>query len=345
MWNQMARRSLRRIMTHPFLRKLEAAWNPLEWRDVTVIVCVSAGADSVALLRGLASLRADGPGRLVVAHFNHRLRGSASSADETFTRDLCNRLKLPLEVGSHTGQRTEVADTSEATARAARYTFFEAVAKTQGARFVATAHSADDQAETILHRIVRGTGIGGLGGIPRTRLLATGITILRPLLAFTRSEISEFLESLPQPFREDSSNRDLRFTRNRIRAVLLPELTSLYNPKVRDALLRLGILASDSQQVVQSLCIDVLDRCVTTQGPYQVQICCQSLAAFPPAVLREVLIVLWKNLDWPLQEMGFDHWNQLAYMMLPGPITKQCTLPGNIVAARHGKNLQLTRHQ
>ena len=331
-------------MTHPFLRKLEAAWNPQEWRDVTVIVCVSAGADSVALLRGLASLRADGPGSLVVAHFNHRLRGNASSNDETFTRALCNCLELPLQVGSHTGQRNEVADVSEATARAERYAFFEEVAKTQGARFVATAHTADDQAETILHRIVRGTGIGGLGGIPRTRLLATGITMLRPLLAFTRSEISEFLESLPQSFREDSSNRDLRFTRNRIRAELLPELTSLYNPQVRSALLRLGVLAADSQQVVQALCIDLIDRCVTTQSPDQVQICCQPLAAFPTAVLREVLIVLWKNLNWPQQEMGFDHWNQLAEMMQPGSITKRCTLPGNIVAAQQGKNLQLTRH-
>ncbi|HJN07390.1 MAG TPA: tRNA lysidine(34) synthetase TilS [Pirellulaceae bacterium] len=330
-------------MTHPFLGKLEAAWNPQQWRDLTVVVCVSAGPDSVALLRGLANLRADGPGRLVVAHFNHRLRGSASSADETFTRALCDCLELPLEVGSTAAQLTEVADASEANARAARYAFFEEVAKTQGARFVATAHTADDQAETILHRIVRGTGIGGLGGIPRTRVLATGITMLRPLLAFTRSEVIEFLESLPQPFREDSSNRDPRFTRNRIRAELLPELTRSYNPQVRRALLQLGTLAADSQQVVQSFCIDLLDRCVSTRSPDQVQICCQPLAAFPPAVLREVLIVLWKNLDWPQQEMGFDHWNQLAAMMQPEPIAKKRTLPGNIVATRHEKNLQLTR--
>lgn len=332
-------------MKHPFLCKLEVAWKPEDWRDLTAIVCVSGGADSVALLRGLASLQADGPGKLVVAHFNHRLRGSASNADETFTRALCDHLELTLKVGSPTAQPTEVAETSEAAARIARYAFFEEVAKTQGARFVATAHTADDQAETILHRIVRGTGVGGLGGIPRTRPLATGITMLRPLLTITRSEITEFLESLSQPFREDASNRDLRFTRNRIRGELLPKLQRDYNPQVQSALLRLGNLAADSQQVVQSLCSDVLDRCVTLQDANQVQVGCQPLAAFPPAVLREVLIALWKNLDWPQQAMGFDHWNQLAQMLQPAQSGKQLTLPGKIVATRHEKNLQLTRHR
>jgi len=226
----------------------------------------------------------------------------------------------------------------------ARYAFFEEVAKKQGARFVATAHTADDQAETILHRIVRGTGVGGLAGIPRTRPLVTGITMLRPLLTFSRSEIIEFLKSLQQPFREDASNRDLRFTRNRIRAELLPELTRVYNPQVKSALLRLGSVAADSQQVIESLCTDLLERCVSARSADQVQIGCHPLAAFPPAVLREVLIALWKSLDWPQQEMGFDHWNQLADMLQQGPIGKQHALPGKIVATRHEKNLQLARH-
>jgi tRNA(Ile)-lysidine synthase len=311
---------------------------------LTVIVCVSAGADSVALLRGLARIRSTGPGKLVVAHFNHGLRGTASNADESFTRALCDGLELPLEVGSPLTPLTEGAVTSEATCRTARYAFFEEVAKEQGARFVVTAHTADDQAETILHRIVRGTGVGGLSGIPRTRPLTTGITMLRPLLAFARNDIIEFLNSLPQQFREDESNRELRFTRNRIRAELLPELTRDYNPQVRHALLRLGSLAADSQLVLQSLCGDVLDRCVTLRGPDRVQIGCQPLAAFPTAVLREVLIALWKNLNWPQQEMGFDHWNQLAEMLQNGQTGKQQTLPGKIVATRHEMNLQLTRH-
>lgn len=310
---------------------------------MTVVACVSAGADSVGLLRGLASLQTRGQGKLVVAHFNHGLRGSASHADEAFTRALCDVLELPLEVGTPAAPLTGVAGTSEATARAARYAFFEEVGKSQGARFVVTAHTADDQAETILHRILRGTGIGGLAGIPRTRQLAAGITMLRPLLTMTRREIIEFLAALPQPFREDASNFDPRFTRNRLRAELLPELTREYNPQVRGALLRLGSLAADSQLVIQSLCGDLLDRCVTSQDPNQVRISCQPFAGFPPAVVREVLIALWKNLNWPQQEMSFDHWSQLAEMLLPTPVNNQRTLPGNIVATRHPKSLELTR--
>ncbi len=330
-------------MTHPFLEKLKSAWDPEEWQDLTVLVCVSAGSDSVALLRGLASLKTTGAGRLVVAHFNHGLRGEASMADERFTRDLCQELEIPIEVGSPARPPQCPADVAEAAARTARYAFFTEAAKALGARFVVTAHTADDQAETILHRIVRGTGIGGLGGVPRHRLLTTGITMLRPLLAVTRREVSEYLASLPQAFREDASNADRRFTRNRIRRELLPELTHHYNPQVRSALVRLGTLATDAQVVIESLCADQLNDCVRQAGPHQLQIACPSLQAFPLAVRREILVTLWKRLDWPLQEMGFDHWCRLADMLLESPPVSHHTLPGDIRAVRVGKQLQLTR--
>ena len=332
-------------MTHPFVGKLAAAWNPRDWSDLTVIVAVSAGADSISLLRGLASLQRSGPGKLVVAHFNHGLRGAESDEDEAFTRNLCQHHGLPVRVGRPADPVDNVTEVSEATARAARYAFFEQVAKEQGARFVATAHTADDQAETILHRIVRGTGIGGLAGIPRTRVLATGITMLRPLLTITRAEVANFLESLQQPFREDRSNLDPRFTRNRIRAELLPELARSYNPQVRGALLRLGSLAADSQQVVNSLCNDVLERNTTEHADGQVRIDCAAFATFPPAVVREILIVLWNNLKWPRQAMSFDHWDQLAEMLREAPNQKRRRLPGNIVATRLENTLRLSREQ
>ena len=331
-------------MTHPFLENLREAWNPQDWRDLTVIVGVSGGADSVALLRGLAGLREAGRGRLVIAHFNHGLRGDASHADAEFTRNLCDRLELPLEIGTSVMLPKEIDATSEAAARAERYAFFEQIAKSTGARFVATAHTADDQAETILHRIIRGTGIAGLSGIPRTRILAMGITMLRPLLGFTRHEVMEFLRWLPQSYCEDASNDELRFTRNRIRRNLLPELARDYNPQVRRALCRLGTLAADSQQVIESLCAGLVDHCVTAEGPRQVTIDCTPVAPYPLAVHREVCIVLWKHLDWPLQGMGFDQWNQLASMLSHEPATLQLTLPGNILAERRDKLLRLTRN-
>jgi len=336
-------------MTHPFLDKLRNSWDPTDWRDVTVIVGVSGGADSVALASGLAMLRRHGTGnqhiagKLIAAHFNHCLRAEASQADESFTRSLCEQLGLTLEVGTSTIPLSGDGETSEAVARTHRYTFFGDLAKAKGARFVVTAHTADDQAETVLHRIIRGTGLSGLSGIPRTRPLDRGITMLRPLLTITRHEVLDYLESISQPFCEDASNRDPRYTRNRIRAELLPDLARNYNPQVRPALLRLGSLAADTQQVTDALCADILSRCATVQGVDQVRIRFQPLVPFPVAVRRELVKRMWKQLSWPEQAMDFEHWNHLAEMLDSASGPAKVMFPGNVVAVRHAHDLQLTR--
>ena len=196
-----------------FLRRLADSWPPAQWQDVTIVAAVSGGADSVALLRSLLGLSPGGPARLVVAHINHGLRGSESEGDERFVADLCAKLgvpcavrRIPAAVFRETGGRG-----IESVARHARYECLQSIAAEWGGRYVATGHTADDQAETILHRILRGTGIRGLEGIPRVRSLSPGIALSRPLLRFRRQEILAFLAALGQPFREDSTNRDPRF--------------------------------------------------------------------------------------------------------------------------------------
>ncbi|MCE9526209.1 MAG: tRNA lysidine(34) synthetase TilS, partial [Planctomycetales bacterium] len=129
-----------------FLSKLAAAFPPASWQDVTVLVAVSGGADSVALLRGLLELKgSSGEGRLIAAHFNHHLRGIESDTDEVFVRDLANELNIPLQVGSSDAPTGSMGDGIEAAARAARYEFLTEAAKRVGARYVVTAHTADDQ--------------------------------------------------------------------------------------------------------------------------------------------------------------------------------------------------------
>jgi tRNA(Ile)-lysidine synthase len=235
--------------------KLAAAWRPEEWRDLTVLVAVSGGSDSVALLRGLAAIRIAGPGRLVVGHFNHGWRGQESEADEQFVTSLAAQLELPTEVGqaarSTSSSGPDPRDgrkskRTEAAARRARYRFLEETATRLGARYVVTAHTADDQAETILQRIIRGTGIAGLAGIRRARPLGPAVTLLRPVLEFRRCELRAYLQSLGQEFREDASNADRRFTRNRIRHELLPLLTEHYYPGAAESLIRLGTLAAEA---------------------------------------------------------------------------------------------------
>src|SRR5688572_29033082 len=208
---------------YDFELRLATDWPPAAWREVTVIAAVSGGADIVALLRALLAIRQQGAGRQVAAHCNHRLRGAESEADAAFVADLCRQLGLTCEIGIvDVSQAANSGDGLEAAAREARYGFLKSVAARHGARYLATAHTADDQAETLLHRIVRGTGLAGLAGIPRVRPLNELTTLIRPLLGARRSEVLAYLADIGQEYRHDASNLDRRFTRNRIRHELLP---------------------------------------------------------------------------------------------------------------------------
>jgi len=240
-------------MPHPLECLLAAAWPPSDWTDVTVVVAVSGGCDSVALLRAVHAIRTGGLGRICAAHLNHQLRPDADE-DEQFVVELCRHLSVTCEVGHVDVGRlaAESGNGIEAAARLARYQFLEQTAGRLGSRFVATAHTADDQAETILHRIVRGTGIRGLSGMARARPLGHA-TLIRPLLQVRRAELQTYLDSLGQPYRPDQSNADLRFTRNRIRHDTMPQLCQQYNAEVANALLRLGTLAGEVQELVDDL--------------------------------------------------------------------------------------------
>jgi len=245
----------------PLEEKIAAGWPPPDWAEVTVLVALSGGGDSVALLRALKALKSGGAGRLSAAHLNHALRPDADD-DQKFVVELCRSLDIHCEVG-----RIEVAQQPtggvglEAVARRCRYQFLQEAAGRLGARFVAVAHTADDQIETILHRILRGTGVRGLAGMARARPLGHA-ALIRPMLGVRREEVLDYLAALGQPFRDDQSNRDPRFTRNRIRGKLLPLLRKHFNPGVDDALLRLGALAGQSQAAIDWFIDRRIDECV-----------------------------------------------------------------------------------
>jgi len=322
--------------------KLAAAWPPGDWSEVTVLLAVSGGCDSVALLRAMAAIKGDGPGRLCAAHVNHLLRAEAD-ADEAFVVDLCRRWGIPCEVGhaAVTQAAADAGDGIEAAARHARYRFLEDAAGRLGARFVVTAHTADDQAETILHRIIRGTGVGGLAGMARTRPLGHA-ALIHPLLGIRRAELAAYLDALAQPCRQDLSNADLRFTRNRIRHQLLPWLAEQFNSGVIEALLRLGALAGETQAVVDRLATDLLERCVRTDGPSDLRIDTAELTGQPRYLVRELLIAAWRKQNWPMQSMGFAQWEQLADMIAAGAAAKQM-FPGGVLAEVASGRLRLSK--
>jgi len=328
-----------------FEDKLARSWPPEAWRDVTVVAAVSGGADSIALLRWLASQRDRGADRLVAAHFNHRWRGAESDADEALVREVCRAEGIACEVGSAASQQpASEGDGLEAAARDLRYAFLAQAARRCGARYVATAHTADDQVETILHRIVRGTGPAGLSGMPRVRELCPGVTLIRPLLEVTRKEVVDYLARLGQAYRQDASNRDPRFTRARIRHELLPLLRRQYNERVDEALLRLGRLSGEMQQVIDSLVEDLQRRTVRDDAGGAVRVEADLLQDTPAYLLRELLISIWKSHGWPLQEMSFEKWEQLAAMVhSPTEAESKRDLPGGISVERKETSLVLRR--
>jgi tRNA(Ile)-lysidine synthase len=210
-----------------------------------VTVAVSGGGDSVALLHILLALaRAGVDYQLSVAHLNHQLRPGAAEADEAFARELAGRLHLPChcearDVRAAARQRRL---NLESAARAVRYEFLEGAARKQGSLYVATGHTRDDQVETLLWRVGRGSDLHSLVGIPPSRPIREGsaITLIRPLLTVSREALRDYLAGRHIPWRTDETNLDLSRTRSRIRHHLLPRLREELGEAYLESLLRLA---------------------------------------------------------------------------------------------------------
>ena len=206
----------------------------------TVVCALSGGADSVALLFALYLLKEKLGIRLEAAHFNHHLRGAESDRDEAFAAQLCDRYDIPLHIGS--GRVTPGKKGLEAAARDARYGYF----RTLDGK-IATAHTADDNAETVLMHLVRGAGLKGLGGIA-----PAGGNLIRPMLSITRQEVEDFLEEWCLSHITDSSNDTDAFLRNRIRHHVMP-LLKRENPKLAENLSAMALGLREDEKVLSSL--------------------------------------------------------------------------------------------
>jgi tRNA(Ile)-lysidine synthase len=230
---------------------------PLQRRVLErLLVALSGGLDSTVLLHLLRFHRGELPLELVAAHFDHRLRPS-SAGDAAWTRGLCHAWQVPLESGVASGPLR-----GEAGAREARYAFLRSCAVRLAADHIVTAHHADDQAETVLFRILRGTGLGGLGGIPaRTR---SGL--LRPLLPFWRIDLETYAGERGLAWRTDPTNAGLGPARNRIRLELLPRIEREIAPGARRNLVSLAALARESEMGWRAVVEPLFERLVTSEG-------------------------------------------------------------------------------
>ncbi len=330
---------------HPVERAIVTAWPPASWTDVTTVVAVSGGPDSVALLCALVrivrQLGSAPKGRLAVAHFHHRIRPVEADQDALFVRNVSHELEVPFFQAEAARPARPGGEGLEAEARNQRYAFFQRLADKLGARYLVLGHTADDQAETILQRIIRGTGIGGLAGIPQFRHLSELTTIVRPLLAVPRDAIIAYLDSLQQPYRTDSSNAQLDLTRNQLRHQLLPQLAANYNPGVAEALRRLGRQAAEVMALIDQLIEPLWDQCVTCPNATLVHLAPAPLAERSPYLVRELLIRIWKNCRWPMRDMGDSQWRELADFILAPAGTTSLVLPGPVHVRRSDNEIQL----
>lgn len=304
--------------------------------DCHVLVGVSGGADSVALLYLLHHLRPRLSFALTAAHLHHGLRGAEADADAEFVQTLCWRLGVPCVVERVAVQEHARARgiSVEMAGRELRYAFFARVAATVGADRVATAHHADDQVETLLLRLLRGTSLQGLGGLAPLGG-RSGLTLIRPLLDVRHAELVAFLKRHRLRWREDASNADTKLLRNRVRHELLPFLEERFQPTVRAALQRTATVLRDEQAWLAELIQPLARRARTPAGGLRVAV----LRRLPLAARRRILMawLLERGLD-PAR-VDFQLLERVeAWLERPaGPLS----LPGRQSLRRTGSSLEL----
>ncbi len=295
---------------------------PLQPGD-KIVAAVSGGADSVCLLSLLRQLSTRCAFTLHVAHLNHGFRPEASQ-EADFVKRLCDDWEIPITLSSLPVPQIckEQHLSKQEGARQVRYAFLKEVARTVGARWIALGHTADDQAETFLMRLLRGAGSQGLGAIPRMR---DGI-IIRPLLMISREQILDELSRERIPFIEDSSNRQEVYLRNRIRHRLLPLLEE-YNPKVKEALFRETELLQEENDFLTRYTEELIPQICIEKKEATVSFDLQRLGSLHPALQRRMVRWGLDQLHPGLKGIGFKHVEAVLSKALPGPTGKVYSLP------------------
>jgi tRNA(Ile)-lysidine synthase len=332
---------------HRFLEDLASALpTPGLWA-MPFVVGVSGGADSVALLHGLGRLVPPAARRrLVVAHAEYDLRPEAAD-DRAFVAALAERLGVAfvcrrIAVRMPDGHR----DGLEARARRRRYDFFRDVARDHGGRYVLIAHTADDQAETILHRVLRGTGLTGLAGMRPARQLAGGVSLLRPMLGLPRAAARGFLADIGQAWREDATNADVRHARNFLRHRVLGECEAGPYPAAAAAVIRLGQLAAGTAAALDAATARLLAGTSHRHPDGGVLLRTDELALLPRQLRAELLVALWRREAWPQRDMTLGHYDRLADLIaacgLEPDKARALDLPGGVRARPEPAGLMIT---
>jgi len=318
-----------------------------------VVVGVSGGPDSMALLHLLYSLKEKWNLSLVVAHLNHQLRGKESEEDALFVSEFTRNLGIPCYVEAkdvRSFMKQEKRSLQDA-ARLLRYRFFARVARDSGAQKIAVGQNAEDQIETFLIHLIRGSGLNGLGAISAKRPLTSAeleseqtlpLSIVRPLLNITRQEIVTYLREKEIPFREDSSNIKSIYLRNRIRQELLPLLIK-YNPSIKEILLQTVQILQEEQNYWTAIINQISPALISSESS-KIYVHKERFLSLPLPLQRRLLREAILKLKGNLQGIEFRHIQQLLKMARAGNTGASINLPQGLMVKKDYQSLVISRY-
>ena len=320
------------FVTDQLDKLVQQAFSSTKLAAFRTLIAVSGGSDSVALLRLIMdSTDAKSKSNLIVAHINHGTRPHQSDADAKFVRQLAESLQIEFHLQTlkpHpiATDNAAIEGRSEESLRNARYDHLVAMAGRLGCRYLVTGHHLDDQIETVLFRVFRGTGIAGLQGIPERRVVNEALTIVRPLLSVRSEELKAYLRSIGQDYRTDPTNAESSFTRNFLRNEILPALEQRFGDVV-GAVARLSEHAKRSEAFLDAS-VEPLLLSITLQNDHEVHLDRRQLLDQPDVLIQKLLSKIWSDQQWPLQAMSALWWQRLVDAIKKQTETQTLNVPG-----------------
>lgn len=308
-----------------------------------LLVAVSGGADSVALVYILLELAPKYSLRMAIAHLNHCLRQSESDRDEKFVAGLAKHLGLPFYVGREDVRRyqEQYRLSPEDAARQVRYGFYDAIATKYGYRKIAVGHHGDDNAELVLMNLLRGSGPLGLCGISPVR----DNKIVRPLIDLRRSEIMDYIAAKSLNYVTDSSNWDLNYHRNKIRTRLIPELKSEYNPQLIDSLNRMSAIMGAEEEWIEDLIHPIFEKTVVFKEKNKLWLAISELNEQPVAVQRRIIRKAIRWVKGNLRRITFDHVASVCHLAQIGAASGIRDLPDRLRIRRDRDVLMISKER
>jgi tRNA(Ile)-lysidine synthase len=315
--DRFCRNVIRTIQTHDMIRAGDA-----------VLLAVSGGPDSMALVRVMMALTPDLKLQVGLAHLNHGLRGGDAGRDQAFVQQFADAHGLPCfcETRDVSILARDRKISLEDAGRRARYDFFFRTVHSQGYTCIATGHTRDDNAEQVLMALLRGSGSAGLAGIPATR----EDRVIRPLIDRSRREIMAFLHALGQTFVTDDSNRNPAFLRNRIRHHLIPLLEKDYNPGMKQGLHRLSRILGSEDHFLDDHARQAFDTCVEKKEATSVLLSISGLEALHPALFPRVLRHAVRHVKTDLCRITHDHISAIRHLTAHAAPGSHLDLPDRI---------------